>query len=638
MELTVKTFDSELVIDEVTRLELDQILHDHGYFLNKRCGGEGTCGGCKVVLEEGEVTVAGKPISTSSSHPRNVLACCTKLVGNRSVVRIPSRSLIEIGGAIEHEFYLPPNIAVNPPIRKICVAVPAASLTDHRSDQERMVDEIRRTSGLESVSVPLSMTKRLCRLLGTGAQMINVTLTAFGDHWKVFDLEGGDSLGCSYGMAIDIGTTTVVGLLINLETGAILQNSARYNQQVEMADDVASRISAAKSAQNVERLQRLVVLDTINPIIDSVCHAEGITRDNIKSFVIAGNTVMAHLLLGLDVSNIGKLPFNPCVRYAEMVTARQLHMHGHPDAHVEVIPAISGYIGGDITADICVAELESQPDGTLLVDIGTNAEMVLKDRNGLICCATPAGPAFEGAGLLHGCRASKGAIAHVKIGPDLEFTIECIEDAPPKGVCGSAIIDFIAEGFKRGLINRAGRFVIARLKECDRHVKLDIAGQSVHACALTRRTKTREDSQILVTEADIAQILQAKAAIFSGIKTLLEQEGRSIGNVSSILLAGGFARHINLENAMCIGMLPRLPTERFVVMGNSALAGAYLSLVDYGRAKVMHEIHLRPRIVELNLVDSFEGNFIDALYLPEAIDEAPNDQTQSYMEADENVH
>lgn len=637
MRLTVKTFDSERTTDDVTRHELDWVLNDLGFLLNKRCGGEGTCGGCKVVLEEGSFSVAGKTVSASAAHPRNALACCTKLTGNHSVVRLPSRSLIEVGGAIEHEFYLPADVVVDPPIKKIRITMPAASLTDHRSDQERMVDEIRRLNGLDSIIVPLSITQRLSRLSGAGVQTFTVTIAASGDHWRIFDLAGVDSPQCSYGMAIDIGTTTVVGMLINLETGAILQNAARYNQQVEMADDVASRISTGKSVQGRERLQRLVVLDTINPIVDSVCHAEGISRDAIESFSIAGNTVMMHLLLGLDVSNIGKLPFNPCVRYPEMVTARHLRMHGHPEAHVEVIPAISGYIGGDITADICVANLEDHPDGTLLVDIGTNAEIVLKDRNELICCATPAGPAFEGGGLLHGCRASKGAIAHVAIGPDLEFSLECIDDDPPKGVCGSAIIDFIAEGYKRGLINRAGRFFVRRLEECGRHVKIDVAGQSVHACMLTKHGESCGDSPILVTEADIAQILQAKAAIFSGIKTLLEQQSRSLDNVVRILLAGGFARHINIENAMCIGMLPRLPSESFMVTGNSALAGAYLALVDRKRAQIMREIHMRPRIVELNLVDSFEGNFIEALYLPGMTDEATSRPICHYTEMDKHA-
>lgn len=638
MRLTVKTFDSERATDEVTCHELDGALNDLGFLLNKRCGGEGTCGGCKVVLEEGSFTVAGKSVSASASHPRSALACRTKLVGNHSVVRLPSRSLIEIGGAIEHEFQLPQGVVIDPSIKKIRIALPAASLTDHRSDQERMVDEVRRLSGLDSIIVPLSITQRLSRLSGAGVQMFTITIASSGGNWTLFDLAGVDRPQCSYGVAIDIGTTTVVGLLINLETGVILQNAARYNQQVEMADDVASRISAGKSVQGGERLQRLVVLDTINPIIDSVCHAEGIPRDAIESFAVAGNTVMTHLLLGLDVSNIGKLPFNPCVRYPEMVTARQLRMHGHPDAHVEVIPAISGYIGGDITADICVADLEAHPDGTLLVDIGTNAEMVLKDRNELICCATPAGPAFEGGGLLHGCRASKGAIAHVAIGPDLDFTIECIGDDPPKGVCGSAIIDFIAEGYRRGLINRAGRFDVTRLKECGRHVKLDIAGQSVHACTLTKQATGNGESPILVTEADIAQILQAKAAIFSGIKTLLEQQSRSLDKVVRILLAGGFARHINIKNAMYIGMLPQLPSESFTVMGNGALAGAYLSLVDRRQTQVMHEIHMRPRIVELNLIESFEGNFIDALYLPDMVDEATNESERHSTETNKNAH
>lgn len=620
MKLIVRAFDGEFVIDTVAQPELDCNLHDLGFLLNKRCGGEGTCGGCKVVLEEGDVIVAGKPVTASASSHRNILACRTRLIGERSVIRVPSRSLIEVGGAIEHEFHLPTGLQINPRIRKVRVTMSGASLSDHRSDQERLVDEVCRLTGLNLAIVPLSVTQRLCRLLADKVTVLIATLAAYGDHWQLIAVENGDGPHRSYGVAFDIGTTTVVGLLVDLETGTILQNAARYNQQVEMADDVASRISAAKSPQSIERLQRLVVLDTINPIIDSVCHAQGIGREAIDSFAVAGNTVMMHLLLGLDVSNIGKLPFNPCVRYPEMVMARQLGMHGNREAHVEVIPAISGYIGGDITADICVTSLDSQPDGTLLIDIGTNAEMVLKDRQELICCATPAGPAFEGGGVLHGCRASQGAIARVSIGTDLNFTIKCIGDSPPKGVCGSAIIDFIAEGYRQGLINRAGRLNVARLQECGRYVITEIGGRAVRACILAARVTSQGDSPILVTEADIAQILQAKAAIFAGITTMLEQQQCSLDRVHRIILAGGFAKHIDLDNAMCIGLLPKLPKERFMLIGNGALAGAYMSLVDRSHAQVMRDIHLRPRVVELNLVESFEANFIDSLFLPELPD------------------
>jgi uncharacterized 2Fe-2S/4Fe-4S cluster protein (DUF4445 family) len=413
-----------------------------------------------------------------------------------------------------------------------------------------------------------------------------------------------------------------VALLVDLESGRVLGKASRYNQQIAVAADVASRISAARTAADVRRLQRLVVADTINPMVDALCAEHGMVPEAIRRYAVTGNTVMTHLLLGLHVASIGRVPFRPTLRSPAPAAALQLGLRGHPQALVDLAPAISGYIGGDIVADLVACDLPTQPDGTLLIDIGTNAEIVLKDASSFVCCATPAGPAFEGGGLLHGCRAAPGAIAHIRTRPGLGFELDVIGDQPAMGVCGSAVIDFLANGRRDGWIDAAGRFDIDRLKAHGRHRSVDLKGRSSHACVLTEGPE-HEAAPVLISEADVAEILQAKAAIAAGWHTLLELRGRTVQDVPKIVLAGGFARRVDLEQAMAIGLLPRLPRERFEVIGNGALAGACMALLERQTRERMLRLHAQAEVVELNLVPAFEGHFVDNLCLPEHPDAQP---------------
>jgi uncharacterized 2Fe-2S/4Fe-4S cluster protein (DUF4445 family) len=393
--------------------------------------------------------------------------------------------------------------------------------------------------------------------------------------------------------------------------------STRYNQQLTLADDVAARISGAGTASDLERMRRLVVSETINPIIDSLCHAQHIDAEDVCHLAVAGNTVMVHLLLGLPVANIGRLPFNAVLRDAGLLAAGELGIRGHRLAPVSIIPAIAGYVGGDISAGMYALGLPSRPDGALMVDVGTNCEMVFKQGAELLACATPAGPAFEGGGLLHGCRATDGAIAHVRIGADLQISVDCIGDRDPIGICGSGVIDFIAEAYRCGLLNRAGRMDVALLQRHARYACVTVKGRPVHACVLAPGAPGQQGGvQIAISEADIAEVLKAKAAIHAGIQTLLSTRGLTPHAITQLILAGGFARHIDIDNAVCIGLLPDLPRDRIHVAGNTALAGAYLTLVDASAGAAMRTLHTRPKVVELNLVQGFEANFIDSLFLP----------------------
>ena len=414
-----------------------------------------------------------------------------------------------------------------------------------------------------------------------------------------------------YGLAIDIGTTTVVAALLDLETGEVLGRESLYNQQILKADDVISRISLCGEPGCLETLQELVVGHTLNPLLHKLCASHGVGGDQIVHIAVSGNTVMTHIFYGVSPVSIGVLPFEPASRTFER-PARELGIDAHPEAVVEAVPAISGYVGGDITSDLHVSSLCRQPGLSLLIDIGTNGEMVAHHNGRLAACATAAGPAFEGAGLLHGARAASRAIDTIRFDQSLDFHYTVIGDPIPMGLCGSAIIDFIAEGFRCGLLNAMGRYDVEMLKARNRYASVG----GMHACVLVPAEDSATGEAITVTERDIAEILKAKAAIYAGLKTLLAELGKSVHDLDKVVLAGGFAKHIRIENAILLGLLPDIGTGKYEVIGNGSLAGAALALLDRSARSNYLEIIDRPRIVELNQTAWFTGYFQEALAIP----------------------
>ena len=416
--------------------------------------------------------------------------------------------------------------------------------------------------------------------------------------------------------AVDIGTTTVALVLLDPATGRILARASQYNQQIRKADDIASRISFCRTEQEVRVMQELVIQQTINPLLAEACATAGVPTDRVQRLAAAGNTVMEHLFLGLPVESIGRLPFHAVRHIHPPCEASALGLAMQPCGRVDVVPSVAGYIGGDITADIHAAHLTTRGGESVLVDVGTNSEIVYALDGRLLACATAAGPAFEGAGLLHGRRASPGATEHVRCDAKLDFQCDVIGGGKADGICGSGIIDFLAVGFRCGLINAHGRFDIERLKNSGRHVISPLARGSSHACVLVPANASANGQAVVVTERDIEQVLKAKAATYAGLKTLLTLQGRTVRDIPRFVLAGGFARHIDIANAIALGLLPDLPLDRFEVLGNGSLAGAYLALTDATALPAMEHISRLPQAIELNRTQDFEDNFIDALLIP----------------------
>jgi uncharacterized 2Fe-2S/4Fe-4S cluster protein (DUF4445 family) len=432
------------------------------------------------------------------------------------------------------------------------------------------------------------------------------------------------------GIAVDIGTTTVAAILVELSTGQILARESAYNRQIELADNIASRIALCCEDQNLKKLQRLIIQETLFPMFGKLATQSFQSLEKVTQIVLSGNTVMSHLALGLSALSIGTIPFEPLTKVFSEHTAPETGLTNCPNATVRTVPAIAGYVGGDIVSDLYIADL-SNDRLELLVDIGTNGEIVLNDHGKLLATATAAGPAFEGAGLLHGCRADTGVIEKIICQPDDSILFETIGGTPAVGLCGSAAVDFIATALKTGLLNCMGRFDLDRLHAAGRLVQLDCHGINVNACRIT------EHGDVLITEFDVSQILKAKAAVYAGIRTLIERSGHRMDEIERLVLAGGFAAHLRIENAITIGLLPEIPFSTYDVVGNGSLAGAYAALGSSTRDKVergtavsggamtegngnvwkeLGRIAELPDTCHLAETNEFENRFIDALALP----------------------
>ncbi len=418
--------------------------------------------------------------------------------------------------------------------------------------------------------------------------------------------------------AVDIGTTTVVVLLVDLVTGNVLSRAGAFNAQIRFGDNVVTRIDAARNPESLAAMQRAIVAETLLPLLLRACKLAGRPLERIAGGALAGNTTMLHLLVGADPSPLGIAPFTPRFITSRQVTAREMMLDADglaPDTPLQLLPGIAAYIGADITAGIYASGLLFDSSPSLLIDIGTNGEIVLQHDGKLTACATAAGPAFEGCGLSCGTRAHQGAVSslHLSLHP-FHLTTETIGASPlsqANGLCGSAYLDFLATARQSGLLNENGRFVTEAWNLIpDAHRLNAPPGRALLLDASPNHHALR------ISEVDVALLLQAKAAIGAGVEVLLETAGIRAADLGQIYLAGGFGMHLNVAHAIRIGLLPEIPTHRVRIMGNTSLAGALLTLVDRSSLDEMENLRGHVEVIELNLADRFEDRYIEHLMLP----------------------
>ncbi|WP_456329686.1 ASKHA domain-containing protein [Archaeoglobus sp.] len=574
-----------------------EIAREANVALRSDCGGKGVCGKCRVVIVDarGEISeineVERKHLTAEEIKAGYRLACQTKILSGRATVFIPPESRMEARKVAE--IAVEEEVELNPAVRKVHLKLPEPDLEDTRPDFERLKDS------LGDVEMPLNLLKKLPVLL----REANWDITAVLWNKKLVGVESGDTSSRVFGLAIDIGSSKIICHLVDLVNGKTVARGYTENPQVAYGEDVVSRITyTSKKEENLKKLQEIVV-DAINGIIDKICKEADVRYDEIYEAVVVGNSVMHHLFFGIYPKFISVSPFTPAVRKGISYPAREVGLKINGDGHVTSLPLIAGFVGADATSNLVITKIHEKEEISIVIDIGTNTEIILGNKSRLLACSAPSGPAFEGAHISHGMKAVSGAIEKVRIVDD-EVIYETVDNVKPKGICGSGMIDLVAELYKAGIINRNGKFV----KETKRIIK-----DGVPKFVVAWADETETGKEITVTEKDINELLMAKGAIRSGWMILMERLGIEANEISKVYLAGSFGRHINIENAKTIGLLPDIPEDRIVFAGDTAVGGAKMALKSVEEREKIEEVVGKIEYVELSADKNFYRTFIRAI-------------------------
>ena len=595
------------------------------------CGGQGRCGRCKVVVESGEVRRRSvSRLSSTELEQGYALACQTLIESDIAVFVPPQEELIKhrlpSDKTAAERIVLPFECdwRSNPFVRAFYLEIEPPSLVDNTTDFERLKRELSRQHGVSGLTADLPVLRKLAQTLRDADWKVTAVLEMH--NWarkeppRLLDIKLGNVTDRVFGVAVDIGTTSVVVYLVDLTNAQVVDTAAEYNKQISCGEDIISRIVYAKKPGGLEQLQRLVV-QTINELLDQLCERNGIEPGEIYMMTAAGNTTMIHLFLKLWPEPIRLEPYIPTVRHPLPVKASELGLHVNPEATVDCLPGVGSYVGADITAGVLSSGTFATEQLTLFMDIGTNGEMVLGNFDWLISCACSAGPAFAGSGVKSGMRATVGAIEEVWInGETYEPTYRTIGNAPPEGLCGSGIISLLAEMFITGVVDKGGR--INRSLDTPR-IRVGEHGPE-YVVAWKEETRHKEED-IVITEVDIANLLRAKAAIYAGSRTLARAVGIQLADVEQVLIGGAFGKYINVEKAIQIGLLPDMPWDRFKFLGNTSALGAYISLVCPEMRRKVVEIADKMTYLELSADNTFTEEFTSALFFPHTdIDNFPS--------------
>jgi len=579
--------------------------HQAGVALESPCGGRGTCGKCRVIVDgdAGPLTDAEQRHLSLEEIQAGYRLACQAVVASDLLVRVPEGSQVYSVSILSQG--LTREVALEPWVRRATLYVPPSTLEDQASDLAAL-QKAWQQQGFDDLSVSLGALRRLPAALRQDDGLVTLILA----DGELIEILPGVDEGPVLGLAYDIGTTTIVGYLLDLTTGRELAVASLLNPQTQYGDDVVSRIQHITAVPNgLQQLQDAVV-GAINRIATDACRQAGVPADCVYGMTAVGNTTMQHLLLGVDPSALARSPYVPVVAEAVSIPAQRLGLAIHPEAHVWALASIAGWVGAD-TVGVILATGQHQADEiSLAIDIGTNGEMTLGSRQRLVACSTAAGPAFEGAHLSCGMRAASGAIDQVSIDGDVHW--RTIQNTPPRGICGSGLVDLVAQMLDAEILRESGMMHDAQ--------HLTDLGQSALAARIRSEGRHRAFDLVLpqegadgrpvrVSQRDIRELQLAKGAIRAGIEILLDELGIGHADVARVYLAGAFGNYIRPESALRIGLMPAFPNAEIVPVGNAAGSGAKLALLSQSARDETRDIVRLVEYLELSILPEFQDQF-----------------------------
>lgn len=647
---TVHFSPSDIAVTVPSGATLGDAARLAGLDLNQPCGGQGRCGRCAVIVDDSRSAVRRRStirLSEEDVAGGYALACQTVVEGD-AWVTVPPQESIErrlvtqkMAARVQVPFSYDPDR--HQPIRRYFLRLDPPDYADQTDDWARVMRALAQL-GVSNPRTNLAVLRDLGRVLRGEDEAEEaaeeqrpdlplrryepweVTAVVALDSWdqpngpaQVLAVLPGDQADRNFGAAVDIGTTTVTVWLVDLESGEVVAQASDYNGQIARGEDVISRIIYAKKPGNLAELQGLVV-GTVNRLLGAACSQVRAQPEEVFKITVAANPTMIHLLLAIPPDQIRLAPFIPAVNHTPGLTAAELGLAAHPQALVDCLPGVASYVGADISAGVLSTRMDEHPELTLFIDVGTNGETVLGNADWLVTCACSAGPAFEGAGVEHGMRATVGAIEEVWIHDDtLEPTYRVIgkEGERPKGICGSGLLSLLAEMFVTGVVDKAGNLQIGRSPRIRE-------GQHGPEYVVAWGQETVHGRDIAITKVDIDNLMRAKAAIYAGFSVMAQSVGVDLGDVSQMLIGGSFGQYINVEKAVQIGLLPDLPAppgaaspwDRFRFLGNTSIRGAYMALLRRDARAHLVEVANMMTYLELSADNSFYDAFTSALFLP----------------------
>lgn len=612
----------EVEIEDGTTLL--QAAEQAGIRLNTLCGGEGLCGECRLQVVDGEAQADKNAIGFFSKDELQkgfVLACQTKVEDDLQVT-VPAKSrageehIITEGTTVAysepekvvlHRRPYDPASFFEPLVSKVYLELSEPTLTDNTADIERITRELRKKVARDSYEISLACLQNLAEKLRSNNWKVTATIAWNDNIGRILSIEAGDTTDRHYGLAIDVGTTTVVVQLIDLGTGKVIGVEGSHNLQARYGEDVISRMVFACGHGSLDQVHKAIITN-INNLLGTLSLSKKVDKKDITAIVAAGNTTMSHFLLRLMPCNIRLEPYVPTATVYPQVQAKEIGIDINPQGVLEVMPSVASYVGGDIVAGILACGLADNPEIKCLIDVGTNGEIVIGNNEWIVCCSASAGPAFEGGGSRCGMRAAQGAIQKIVIHDD-KVTYETIGKTKPRGICGSGLIDTIYELVRNGIIGPEGKFDTSRNGK-----RLINEDDPRYTLAFPEETESGE--AVFISESEIANILKSKGAVFAAIKSLADYVGLKFEQMDTIYVAGGFGSSLDISKAVAIGLLPDIDINRIQFVGNSSVMGARMALLSTPAFEKAIDISRKMTNIELSNYPPFMGEFIAALFLP----------------------